>query len=144
MYGSRKSQHVYVVEADSKSYDDMKVNLKTNCKNNYTLINNAIYNLDDMTIDNETDIPVKTITLERIIKQYEISPSDISLIKVDIEGGEEHILSNLIDFRNKYSVPLFIRFQYNRWIDKNLDRFSFLTSELKETIKASPTVSLLF
>lgn len=143
MYGSRKSKHVYVVEADSKSYDDLKVNLKTNCKNNYTLIHNAIYNIDDTTFYKETDIPVKTITLERIIKQYEISPSDISLIKVDIEGGEEHILSDLIDFRNKYNVPLCIRFQYNRWSDKNLDRFSFLTSELKDTIKASSTVSLL-
>ena len=32
MYGSRKSKHVYTVEADNKSFNDMMINLKTNCR----------------------------------------------------------------------------------------------------------------
>jgi hypothetical protein len=34
MYGSRKSKHVYSIEADNHSFNDMMINLKTNCKNN--------------------------------------------------------------------------------------------------------------
>ena len=111
MYGSRKSKHVYSVEADTKSFDDMMVNLQTNCCKNYTLINKCIFNVDNSTIkfgknqflpnsklnDSTSHIYsddvqtgdfylAETITIESIIRTYKINPFDISLIKVDIEG----------------------------------------------------------
>ena len=86
----------------------------------------------------------ETITLESIIKIYNINTNEVSLIKVDIEGGEENILNNLFTIKNTYNIPLYISFHYELWKDKNLDRFDFLTSELKNKIILEPFTSILF
>jgi FkbM family methyltransferase len=169
MYGSRKSKHVYSIEADNKSINDMMNNLKINCTNNYTLINNAIFNIDnikikfgknihlenskmndstsqiysDDTITNEYYL-AETITIKNIIEKYQINTSEISIIKVDIEGGEEYILNDLFDIHIKYNVPLYISFHYSWWKDKNLDRFDFLSSNIKNNIISNPFTSILF
>jgi len=169
MYGSRKSKHVYAIEADKFAFNDMTINLKANCENNYTLINKAIYNIDNEKINfgknfnyatsrindsmsqtcpkdvnsNEYYV-VETITLDTIIKNYDIDVADISLIKVDIEGGEENILDELFDMRIKHKVSLYISFHYCWWNDKNLDRFPFLSDQNKKDIIANPFVSILF
>jgi len=169
MYSSRKSKHVYSIEADNNSFNDMKINLKTNCKNNYTLINKAIFNINNIEIkfgknihlqnskmndstshiyENEiiTDefYLIETVTMENIIQTHQINISEISLIKVDIEGGEENILNELFDIHIKYGIPLYIRFHYDWWKDKNLDRFSFLSSNNKNKILSHPFISILF
>ena len=169
MYGSRRSKHVYSVEADTKSFDDMLVNLQTNCCNNYTLINKCIFNIDNRTIkfgknqflpnsklnDSTSQIYsddiqsgdfylAETITIGSIIRIYQINPSDISLIKVDIEGGEENILDDLYDIHVTYNIPLYISFHYTWWKDRNLDRFLFLSSTTKKKIQAKPFMSILF
>jgi FkbM family methyltransferase len=169
MYGSRKSKHVYSIEADNKSFDDMNKNLKTNCANNYTLINKAIFNIDNIKIkfgknlflkdskinDSNSQIYnddlisdefnlVETITIKNIIENYNINPSEIALIKVDIEGGEENILNDLFDIHTTYNIPLYISFHYTWWNDKNLDRFEFLTSTIKDKILAEPFTSIVF
>jgi FkbM family methyltransferase len=169
MYASRKSKHVYSIEGDNISFNDMTINLKTNCKSNYTLINKVIFNIDnikvkfgknihlenskmndstsqiysDDTITNEYYL-AETITLENIIEKYKINVSEISLIKVDIEGGEEYILNELFNMRVKYGVPLYIRFHYSWWKDKNLNRFSFLSSNVKNKIISNPFTSIVF
>jgi len=167
MYGERKSKHVYCIEADNISLHDLSLNLKTNCTN-YTVIDKAIYNVDskvkfgknihlgnskmnDSTSHIYTDDTVSddyyikdTITIHNIIKTYKINIHEISLIKVDIEGGEEHILHDLFDLRIKYDVPLYISFHYSWWNDKNLDRFSFLTCDNKNQIITYPFTSILF
>jgi FkbM family methyltransferase len=144
-------------------------NLKINCKNNYTLINKAIFNIDniklkfgknihlenskmndstsqiysDDTITNEYYL-AETITLENIIEKYQINVSEISLVKVDIEGGEENILNELFDIHVKYSIPLYVSFHYSWWKDKNLNRFSFLSSNVKNQIISNPFTSIIF
>ena len=168
MYGSRKSKHVYSVEADRKALDDMSKNLKTNCTANYTVINKVIYNKDDMQIafgknkflpnskmndstsqiycDGESSSEcflAETITLESIIEQYHIDPTEIGIIKVDIEGGEENILHDLNKIYTNYNVPIYISFHYSWWIDSNLDRFGFLSSLQKERIRAQPFTSFI-
>jgi FkbM family methyltransferase len=169
MYGSRKSKHVYSVEADNNSFRDMSANLKTNCINNYTLINKAIFNKDnveikfgknvhlenskmndstsqiysDDTVTSEYYI-TETITIGSLIEKYKIDVSEISLIKVDIEGGEENILDELFDIHVKYGVSLYVSFHYSWWKDKNLDRFAFLSSHAKSEILAYPFTSILF
>jgi FkbM family methyltransferase len=167
MYGSRNSKHVYSIEADNKSFEDLSLNCQTNCKN-YTLINKAIYNVDNIEIkfgknkfmnnskinDSTSQIytdedisneyyKIQTITLQRMIEHYNINPREISLIKVDIEGGEEYIINDLYNIYKTYSVPLYISFHYDWWQDKNLDRFEFLTEEQKNNIINSPFISLL-
>lgn len=169
MYGARKSKHVYSIEADNKSINDMMINLKTNCANNYTLINKAIFNIDDIKIKFGKNIHLEnskmndstsqiysddiitneyylaeTITIENIIKKYQMNVSEISLIKVDIEGGEENILNDLFDIHTKYGIPLYISFHYSWWKDKNLDRFSFLSSNIKNEIILYPFISMVF
>jgi FkbM family methyltransferase len=169
MYGSRKSKQVYSIEADNKSFNDMMINLTTNCINNYTLINKAIFNIDDIKVKFGRNIHLPnskindstsqiysdniitndyyladTITIETIINKYQINASEISLIKVDIEGGEENILQDLFDIHIKYSIPLYISFHYSWWKDKNLDRFSFLSSNIKNKIISEPFTDILF
>jgi hypothetical protein len=133
MYASRKSKHVYVVNEDNGSsasgasvFSDIPTsNLKENCANNYTLINKN--NKDE--------------ELESIIKTYDINTTDISLIKVDIKGREENILGYLYDIHIKFGVHLYIRVYHNEWNDKNLDRFTFLSSIHKQTIEATASVA---
>lgn len=169
MYGSRKSKHVYSIEADNQSYNDMTLNFQNNCKNNYTLINKAIYNIDNIDIkfgknkylqnskmndstsqiydiNNTSDqvCSVQTITLQSILNSYSIDPSEISLIKVDIEGGEENILHDLYAIYKQYNVPLYVSFHYSWWKDMNLNRFYFLTEDQKNSILASHFISILF
>jgi len=169
MYGSRKSKHVYSIEGDNKSINDMTTNLETNCEKNYTLINKVIFNIDNIKVKFGKNIHLEnskmndstsqiysdniitddfylqeTITLENIIKLYQINTSEVSLIKVDIEGGEENILNELFDIHVKNNIPLLIRFHYNWWEDKNLDRFSFLSNDIKDKIIQFPFISIVF
>lgn len=169
MYGSRKSKHVYVVEADTQSTIDLRINLETNCIKNYTIINNAIYSLNNMTVkfgknrflnnsslndstsqiyhdkneENDSCYLKETITLDKIIETYNINPEEISLIKVDIEGGEEHILQQLNDIHVLYNIPLYVSFHYAWWENKDLDRFAFLTNEIKTQITNNPFMSII-
>jgi len=169
MYGSRKSKHVYSIEADKLSFNDMKTNMMANCANNYTLINKAIFNIDNIkvkfgknmhlensiicdttsqfnsndAISNEYYI-TETITLNSIIKNYDIDVNDISLINVDIDGAEENILNDLHDIHIKYRIPLFVSFYYSMWDDKNLDRFPFLSQSIKNKIITNPSISIIF
>jgi FkbM family methyltransferase len=169
MYGSRKSKHVYSIEADNKSIADMQTNLQTNCVQNYTLINKAIYNVDNVQVkfgknkflndskmndstsqiynneDSSNDFYLaETITLTSIIKKYQIEPNTMGLIKVDIEGGEENILDELFYIHKTYNVPLYISFHYSWWNNLNLDRFDFLSADTKNQIIAYPFVSIVF
>ena len=169
MYAARKSKHVYVVEADRNSFQD----LTTHCKNNTTnttCIERAVFNesgkelffgknkflqnskLNDGTSQlysepstaPEGSYSVTTITVKDIFKNYSIDLATVSLIKVNIEGGEEAILEDLYAVHITHSIPLYVTFHYLWWSDQNLDRFPFLTSSQKQQIRTYPFVSLLF
>ena len=124
MYGSRKSKHVYSIETDTQLFAEMQINLQTNCIQNYTLIH-------------------EIVGLESIIQNYQIEPNTIGLIKVDIQGREENILNDLIYIQKTYNSPLYICFDYNSWVDNDLDRFN-LSLENKNKIVADPFISILF
>jgi FkbM family methyltransferase len=51
-------------------------------------------------------VSIETITIESLIEQQNINPKDISLIKMDIEGGEKIVVPALIDFL-KIHKPVF-------------------------------------
>lgn len=169
MYGSRKSKYVYSIEADKKSINDLTKNLSINCKNNYKVINKAIYNIPNIDIkfgknkfreeskmnDSTSQIYsddytsneyylIETITLNTFIEENNIDPKEISLIKVDIEGGEENILNDLYNLYKTYGIPLYISFHYDWWIDKNLDRFHCLSDHHKISIINDPFITILF
>jgi len=170
IYGIRKSKHVYVIEADTKSIADLNNNLKINSvKDNYTIISKAIFNVDNIKVnfgknkflknsklnDSTSHIHIdninkydayfiKTITIKKLIKKYNINTSQISLIKVDIEGGEEHILDDLFTIYDTLYVSLYISFHHSWWVDKNLNRFKFLSTDIKNKILSNPFTSILF
>lgn len=148
MYGSRKSKHVYSIESDSILCNNILMNLKTNCVENYTVINKAIFNVDNLKLKDDSTSHIynneNTITLEQIIQTYQINIPEISLIKVDIEGGEENILNDLFDMRVKNNTPLYISFHYTWWKDKNLERFGFLSENVKNQIINNPFISIFF
>jgi FkbM family methyltransferase len=171
IYGSRKSKHTYSIEADKCAFEDMKANCYINSRN-CTLINKAILNVNDIDVtfgknkflhgsklsdstsqiytnesnENKTDdcYTIKTITLDNMISTYSIDPTNIALIKVDIEGGEENILNDLYNLHKMYKTPLYVSFHYSWWKDKNIERFEFLSHNQIETVRANPFVSLLF
>ena len=168
MYCSRKSKFVYCVEADHESFRDLSKNMEINCDQNYTLINKAMYHIDDIDVTfgknmflnhskmndstsqiltkNDETYEIKTITIQRLLNDIENIENieNISLIKVDIEGGEQYILNDLFSIHQTHNIPLYISFHYSWWTDKNLDRFPFLSEDYKKTIITYPLVSLLF
>jgi FkbM family methyltransferase len=167
IYASHKSAHVYVVEADHESIKSLTKNCNTNNRN-ITIVDNAIYSDDDVTLsfgpnkfrseavlnDSTSQIHltptssdcynVKTITLRVLLERYAIAPSSISLIKVDIEGGEEFILEELLAFHALYSVPLYVSFHYTWWSNPDLTRFAQLTETQRTHIMLYPFISILF
>jgi FkbM family methyltransferase len=53
-------------------------------------------------------IEVETITIEELLDQQGIKPEEISLIKMDIEGGELILVPYLKEFLSKYKQPFYI------------------------------------
>ena len=102
---------------------------------NYTLINKSLCHCQ------END---ETITMNGIIENYNIVPSEVSLILVNIGAQEEFVLNDLYTLHTTYKIPLFIYFHYNYWKDKNLEWFDFLTPTQKESIQANPSTAILF
>jgi len=124
MYGSRKSKYIYAIESDNKKYEDLCLNMKNNCDDNYTLINN---------------------NYEDVIKDY-LYPNlnNISIIKVDILGSEELILNDLLEFYEKHKIPMLISFYYDLWNNKDISRFNLLSDEYKSKIIQTSLISILF
>jgi hypothetical protein len=130
MYASRKSKHIYSIESDTKSFDDLKINMENNCEKNYTLINRSFHN--------------ETNGFQRFMESNNIVPNEIALINVNIEGGEEIILNDLYEFHTKYNVSFYVKFHLSSWIDKNIDRFEFLTESQKDVINKNEFADILF
>ena len=51
-------------------------------------------------------VEIETITIENLIEQEKIDPKNISLIKMDIEGGEKIVVPSMVNFLNTYK-PIF-------------------------------------
>jgi FkbM family methyltransferase len=100
-----------------------------------------IYNEDDNV---ENCYKIKTITIESIINEYKIDPNNISLIKVDIEGGEEYILEDLYNIYTKYKIPMYISFHYTWWKNNDLERFKLISEEQRNFIINYPFESILY
>tara|TARA_Y100000991_G_C21973693_1_gene350961 strand:- start:2015 stop:4801 length:2787 start_codon:yes stop_codon:yes gene_type:complete len=63
--------------------------------------------------DNQNNIiEVETISIDKLILDENINPYEISLIKIDIEGGEKILIPSIKDFLNKYKPNLYISLHY--------------------------------
>ena len=57
-------------------------------------------------------IEIDTITIETLIEENNIKPADISLIKMDIEGGELIVTPYLKDFLSKHKPVFYISLHF--------------------------------
>jgi FkbM family methyltransferase len=69
-------------------------------------------------------VSIKTITIETLIEEHKINPDHISLIKMDIEGGEKIVVPSLVNFLNKHKPIFYI----------SLHRCYLRNSEIEEII----------
>ena len=51
---------------------------------------------------------IETITIEKLIEEQDIDPQNISLIKMDIEGGEKIVVPSLVNFLTTYKPVFYI------------------------------------
>jgi hypothetical protein len=136
LYAARKSKRVFGIEygydnGGEANATDASI-MKDNCSN-YTLIPSPLSPLSHSLLE----------TLETILKDASHN-SRGSFIRVDIQGKEEDILSDLYDIHIKYKTTLFINFSYSKWNNKDIDRFSFLTLRATEIIRVYPSCYILF
>ena len=166
-------KRVYAVEADRQAVKTLKDNIALNdAENDIVVINRAIYHRDHQVVmfghnnhlpgykpnDSTSQIQtttatstsdanvylVQTITLETMLSQYNIDPHQLCLVKVDIEGGEENILTNLWALKQQYKFTLYVEFHFSWWKFQNLDRFTFLTPAQKSQIETQKFCSIVF
>ena len=137
LYATRKSKYVYGIEyseavaSEAAAADTSFASImKDNCANNYKRT----------AVANNTNI--ETLIKDAIAAT--VAPLTISLIRLDIDGKEEDMLSDLYNIHIKYGATLFIKFNYSKWNDKNIDRFQFLTQKAKDIIKAYSSCYILF
>lgn len=139
---SNNFKKVIVVEADRIALNALKGNLKSSNCENVKIIDRPIYsesnlelffggntsrqaNLGDSTsqlkkaVTNTEDYKVLTIKLSDILKEA----NDVSFIKIDIEGSEEHIIPELFSICGENCYNLWISFHYTWWENSDLERF---------------------
>lgn len=75
------------------------------------LENNDYYK--DKDSKNHTEkVEIETITIESLIQEQNIDPKNISMIKMDIEGGEKFVVPHIKEFLKKYKPVFFISLHY--------------------------------
>jgi hypothetical protein len=132
LYAARKSKQVFGIEysndseAEAVCATDAFI-IKDNCSNYTHLLSHTSLE-----------------TLETILKDASVASHNSSFIRVDIDGKEEDILSDLYDIHIKYGTRLFINFTYNKWDDKDIARFPFLSLRATEIIRTYPMCYILF
>jgi FkbM family methyltransferase len=140
-------KNLLVVESDRVALSALKSNLTTSNCNNVTIIDRPIYHKNEVItfgtnqyvetyktqgLGNstsqiktggyvDTDYQVETITLSDLDKMFPFK--DVGFIKVDIEGGEEFILLDLIHYAELYNLELYVSFHRQWW--KNIDNSNF-------------------
>lgn len=169
LYGSRRFRRVIAVEADRGSVQELRRNLEVNEINNVELHQNAIYHEsttvhfgknrflngsreNDSTCQiqqrGDSTYEVATITLKSLLSG--VPAEEIALIKVDVEGGEETVMEDLLRFHLEHGTPLLIGLHVGWWSDPN--RLETLRPLLERTrikgavdlIRASPFSTALF
>jgi FkbM family methyltransferase len=145
---SKRFKNVIAIEADQVAADALLKNLKSCDCDNVEVVNRPIHseskevifgvNTNDQLLANEglgsstsqvkeattntTDESLQTITFKEL--QNRLNLSDVSFVKVDIEGGEEIILEILFEIASEYKWSVLISFHLNWWKDSNIHRMA--------------------
>lgn len=170
---SKNFYHVLAVDADRVSLECLKKNLKASECNNVSLCEKPIAKNNDNVIFgprfnvlNEStscilrkhEYTIQALTLQELVDNYiysnpNIKSHKISFIKCDIEGGEEDIVDDILNFAYKNKVKVYLSFHLSWWKSKKISEYEYLfkyfktncpTSNVVEYIKQNPFTSLLF
>jgi FkbM family methyltransferase len=174
LYCATLGAKIIAIEADRESCVTLKNNISLNNFENIKVIEKAIYkdnngvlfgeNLyrnDGMnastsqivfehTFENSNKYKYKidSITFAEVVRNV----NNICLIKVDIEGGEQFILREVLEYCYNQNIPAYVSFHYTWWSSENQASFSsfqsifslFGYSNLIDEIIDSPFRSILF
>lgn len=156
LYAMRKSCHVVSVEPDPSHHEQLEMNVRNN-KTHEVRVDvekRVVCHTSDMeAVRDEMDlmfaprylapyasgITAKTISVYDLVREYNLD--NLSLIHVDIEGGEELILDQLAHY--SCNVPVYIRMYYSWWRNKDMDRFTMLTEHQKNLLRQNGYILLL-
>lgn len=172
LYLAKKCKRVITVEADLQACEVLERNIGYNELDNVEIISKAIYcnnsgvmfgpnafTHDGLNASTSQIVPeggnngdsnyfIPSVTWSDVAAH--LHPREkVCLIKVDIEGGEEFILRDVLKWAYAHRVPAYISFHHCWWQDKGLDRFQdvfdlFGIAGLKEQIQANPLISIVF
>lgn len=147
---SHNFYHVIAVEADSESLKYLKMNLAESGATNVTVCDKAITNKEGVVffgprsaisdqlnfstshikenVSSVNDYPVSTITFQQLLdncyaSNKEASSHKITFIKCDIEGGEEKIFEDLLNYAYKNDCKVWMSFHTCWWKEKNLSDY---------------------
>jgi len=119
LYASYLNKKCYAIEPDPIAYSELSNNIELNSINNISLHNLAILdksgdiklgseelgNSNTRISANENAFNVKCVTFSDFIESHMINPSDISIIKIDVEGAELEILRDPF-FKSNFDIPV--------------------------------------
>ena len=130
IYSSSQYSKVIAIEPDPVALARLKNNIQINNCSNISIVDSALSteigvsifggngNLGNsqssLIVPKNSDLTeknilkVKTITIDKIIQMHNINPENISLIKMDIEGGEKIVVPALYNLLSEYKPPLYI------------------------------------
>lgn len=123
----KKAKQIYALEPENKNYKVLCKNVVHNELKNITPLKLAVFSKNNHTVNlnisnndsgwhsllidySQKKQRVKTITLDKLIKQYRLK--DIGLIKIDVEGAEYDILKGSVNTLKKIH-PVFL-IEFNR------------------------------
>jgi len=143
LYASALGAVAYCIEPDRTVYEELRANIFMNGnKVNFvplaisTEMGIAYLNSMDNSFGNSESslivrervdgkMSVNTESLQSFVKLFNIVPQEISLIKIDVEGGETLIIAGAKYFLKKYAPTMLISF-HPRWIDLTLSVARFI------------------
>ncbi len=175
---SKNFSHVVAIDADKISLQCLRNNLRASQCNNISICEQPVFDKsidvifgargqqklnDSMSHIKETaykndDYVVRSITFQQLVDNYivnnaQLNSIKISFIKCDIEGGEENIIEDLLNFALISKSKVYLSFHLDWWTSKKINDFEELFERFKtncecakicEYIKKNPFASILF
>lgn len=174
---SKNFHHVIVIEADRISLNCLQKNLIASDCHNISICDKAIGDKNESvifgprgnqlnesissikrTFNNQNDYLTTAITFRKMLDDYfysdnQLNSRRIAFIKCDIEGGEENILQDILQFSFYNQCPVYMSFHLSWWQSKNINDFKDLfglfetncpSSDVCEYVRKNPFASILF
>lgn len=157
LYSANKYEHIYGFECDNQAYKEICSNISANKFKNINMVNKGISNkietkkmidrgkignsvstiLDNSLVNNikyDKIWDIETTTVEKYFEENNFNKGKISLIKMDIEGGEYNAIKGMINYLKSDQPNLYISLHYHlikktyliELIDILLDIYSFV------------------